>query len=634
MKQFQLACSNGLGFNPFTDETSIARSAGLNPVCSLLGEITNHPTFAKFILNPLHSVFSGLRYDSAVASNQVARGNFFGDDDGIPRALDARLMKQMSIAEQQPITSKDIKSQICEILSVLRIPIVNKFVDHMAMVLESTNASASEIHEDPLNNMELKIPDVIYDEKARRIRDPLHNLIEFEDDKFYFLLWKIIQTKPFQRLRRIKQLGFSEFVYPGATHTRLQHSLGVYHNARRLIAKFRKKLGKDFNQERAEVAIIAALVHDVGHGPYSHAFESVGRELEFKFAKHERVSKEIILNSEIGTYLNDHRKGLAKLVADMVVAETPLDIYATIVSSQFDADRLDYLERDQLMTGSQNSQIDLIWLISNIEIRKVPVEIEPGVIEEVETIVFSSKAKLALQTYILGLFNLYNSVYFHPVTRAAEQVFKHLLLRIHNLIQRGDMDKIALHSNHPIICFFQNPNHIESVMPLNDNVISAALEDLINSEDKFLANLAIMLFERRLPKAFDVREQVKEYFQGDEFKGLTKKKRNELIDDSVDQYREQLQNYIKKSNLEEQVWYDSGSRTAYKPINKETGKLNTIQVLENGKVFGIEELSVAVEVAEEYKFERVYLPFVNPEISNFLNSQITTCCKEVSQHGM
>ena len=226
MKQFQLACSNGLGFNPYTDETSIARSAGLNPVCSLLGEITNHPTFAKFVLNPLHSAFPGLRFGSPVASYQVARGCFFDDDDDIPCAIDARLLKIMSIAEQQLTTSNDIKSRICEILSMLRIPIVNKFVDHMAMVLESTNASASKIHKDPLDDMELKIPDVIYDEKARRIRDPLHNLIEFEDDKFYFLLWKIIQTKPFQRLRRIKQLGFSEFVYPGATHTRLQHSSG------------------------------------------------------------------------------------------------------------------------------------------------------------------------------------------------------------------------------------------------------------------------------------------------------------------------------------------------------------------------------------------------------------------------
>ena len=634
MKQFQLACSNGLGFNPFTDETSIARSAGLNPVSSLLGEIRNHPTFAKFVLNPLHSAFPGLRFSSPVALNQVARGCFFDDDDDIPCAIDARLLKIMSIAEQQLTTSNDIKSRICETLSMLRIPVVNKIVDHMVMVFENANLSASKIHEDPLNNMELKIPDVIYDEKARRMRDCLHNLIEFEPDKFYLLLWKIIDSEPFQRLRRIKQLGFSEFVYPSAKHCRFEHSLGVFYNACRLIEKIRKKRGKDFNQERAEVAIIAALVHDIGHGPYSHAFESVGRELGFVYAKHEDVSREIILNSEIGTYLNDHRKGFADLVADMVVAESPLDIYTTIVSSQFDADRLDYLERDQLMTGSRNSQIDLNWLISNIEIRKTPVEIEPGVIEEVETIIFNSKAKLALQTYILGLFNLYASVYFHPVTRSAEQVFKHLLLRIHKLIQRGDMEKIALHSNHPIMCFFQNPHTIENVLALDDNVISSALWDLMKSKDKFVAKLAFMLRNRRLPKAFDVREQVKEYFQGDEFRGLTKEKRNKLIDESVVHFKERLQGHTKKLNLGELVWLDSGSRTAYKSISKKPNKLDTIQVFENGKVFGIEELSVAVEMVEKYKFERVYLPFENTEISNYLNSQITNCCKEVSQNGM
>ena len=634
MKQFQLACSNGLGFNPFTNESSIMRAPGLNPVCSFLGGVTNNPIFAKFVLNPLHSVFSELRLGSPVASYQVARGRFFGDNDGMPCAINVTLLQKMSIAEQQPITLKDIKSQIRWILSTLGIPIVKNLVNHMVMELEGTHKTASDIHEDPLNNIELKIPDEIYGIKYRRIRDAVHNLIEFEPDEFHLLLWKIIQTDPFQRLRGIKQLGFSSFVYPGATHTRFQHSLGVFYNAVRLISKLRKKLGKNFNQDRAEVAIIAALVHDIGHGPYSHAFESVGKELGFKFANHEKVSREIILNSKITTLLNDHRKGLAVQVAKMVAGEPPFDIYATIVSSQFDADRLDYLERDQLMTGSQNSQIDLTWLISNIEIQKVSVEVEPGRIEEVETIVFNSKAKLALQTYILGLFNLYSSVYFHPVTRAAEQVFKHLLLRIHKLIQRGDMNKIGLSSSDPIMCFFQNPNLIENVLTLNDEVISAALLDLMNSKDQVIAKLTMMLKKRRLPKAFDVREKIKEYFQGDEFEGLTKKKRNQLIDDSVDQFREKLQNYIKESNLKELVWFDSGSRVAYKSISKEPGKLDAIQVLENGKVFGIEELSVAVEVAEEYKFERVYHPFKNLEISNNLNSLITTCCKEVSQNGM
>ena len=634
MKQFQLACSNGFGFTPFTDESSIASTAGLNLVSSFLGGVTNNPTFAKFVLNPLHSVFPGMRFGTPVASHQVAQGYFFGVDNGFPPAQDATLLQQMSITEQQLSTLKDIKSQIRWILSSLRIPIVKKLVDRMAMELEGTNITASDIHEDPLNNIELKIPDVIFGIKYRRIRDAVHNLIEFEPDEFHLLLWKIIQTPPFQRLRRIHQLGFSEFVYPGATHTRFEHSLGVFYNACRLISKLRKKLGKNFNQERAEVAIIAALVHDIGHGPYSHASESVGRELGFKFAKHEEVSEEIILNSEITTLLNDYRKGLAVQVAKMVAGEPPFDIYATIVSSQFDADRLDYLERDQLMTGSQNSQIDLTWLISNIEIQKVSVEVEPGRIEEVETIVFNSKAKLALQTYILGLFNLYSSVYFHPVTRAAEQVYKHLLLRIHKLIQRGDLNKIGLSSSDPIMCFFQNPNLIENVLRLDDRVISTALEDLMNSKDQVVAKLAFMLKNRQLPKAFDVREKVKEYFQSDEFEGLTKKKRNQLIDDSVDQFREKLQNYIKESNLEELVWLDSGSRVAYKPISLKPGKLDTIQVMENGKIFGIEELSVAVEVAEEYKFERVYRPFENTEISNNLNSLITTCCKEVSKNGM
>ena len=315
-------------------------------------------------------------------------------------------------------------------------------------------------------------------------------------------------------------------------------------------------------------------------------------------------------------------------------ANSHRDIYASIVSSQFDADRLDYLERDQLMTGSKNSLIELDWIISNIEIRKTTVEIEPDKFDEIETIVFRSQAKLALQTYVLGLFNLYNSVYFHPVTRAAEQVFKNLLLRIHKLIQRGDMDKIGLPLNNPIISFFQNQDSFEAMLDLNDNVIWDALRDLKQSEDQVISKLAIMLDERRLPKAINVRERVKEYFQADEFNELSKKERNEKIDSSVTQFKEQLQNYINEYNLDEQVWFDSGSRVAYKSISKEPGKLDTIQVLENRKVFGLQELSDAVEVAEEFKFERIYLPFENSEILDYLNSLITTCCKEVSQNGM
>ena len=148
--------------------------------------------------------------------------------------------------------------------------------------------------------------------------------------------------------------------------------------------------------------------------------------------------------TEIAKILNDYRPGLANEVAAMIAAEFPSDVYSEIVSSQFDADRLDYLQRDQLMTGSQNSGIDLNWLLENLEVKLVSVELEPGIIKEVETFVFKAKAQAAVQTYLLGLYNLYPAVYFHKVTRAAEQTFKHLMLRIHKLVQLDELDKIGL----------------------------------------------------------------------------------------------------------------------------------------------------------------------------------------------
>ena len=209
------------------------------------------------------------------------------------------------------------------------------------------------------------------------MRDPVHNLIEFKGNQLGCIIWAIIESPIFQRLREIKQLGVSEFVYPGATHSRFQHSLGVYHNAGMILDILRELPDHKFNEERAEVVLVAALLHDIGHGPFSHAFEGFCREAGIKGAKHEIISREIILNSEITELLNKYREGFANEVAEMVAATTPADIYATIVSSQFDADRLDYLQRDQLMTGSQNSIIDLVWLYANIEIKKIPIEIEP-----------------------------------------------------------------------------------------------------------------------------------------------------------------------------------------------------------------------------------------------------------------
>jgi uncharacterized protein len=204
--------------------------------------------------------------------------------------------------------------------------------------------------------------------KQLRIRDPLHDLLEFDEGSHLErVLWRVVQTRPFQRLRRIKQLGFSDFVYPGATHSRLMHSLGVFHTARRLMKVIEKHVSP-YERPRPDQALAAALVHDLGHGPFSHAFESLGARFNLKMADHEAVSDLLIRQSEVADVLRDCGSGFHDDVADIVRSAGTRNIYSAVVSSQFDADRLDYMRRDRLMTGSEHAQIDFEWLVGNLEV--------------------------------------------------------------------------------------------------------------------------------------------------------------------------------------------------------------------------------------------------------------------------
>jgi uncharacterized protein len=213
--------------------------------------------------------------------------------------------------------------------------------------------------------------------KRQRIRDPLHNLIEFDEgDAFERVLWRVVKTPAFQRFRRIRQLGFSDFVYPGATHSRFIHSLGVFHLARQLMGIVRRFLpNQPWERLNAEAALAAALVHDVGHGPFSHAFEPLGKRFHWQLVgEHENHSEALIRSTEtgaIGTILNGWSEGFADMVAG-VVRGGPETVYRSVVSSQFDADRLDYVQRDRLMSGTHLAGIDFEWLMANLEIGELP----------------------------------------------------------------------------------------------------------------------------------------------------------------------------------------------------------------------------------------------------------------------
>ena len=193
------------------------------------------------------------------------------------------------------------------------------------------------------------------DPRTQRVRDPVHGLIVFRaENKLDQLAWRLLDAPEFQRLRRIRQLGVSEFVFPNATHTRFAHSVGVFHTARKLVEIIQREIrdvDQTFDDGRAEVAVVAALLHDLGHGPFSHAFESVQRSRGIG-KKHETWSAEIIQNAGGGIrlLLDDHRpgSGFCEEVAKLIETDDPTDIYHAVVSSSFDADRLDYLRRDRL----------------------------------------------------------------------------------------------------------------------------------------------------------------------------------------------------------------------------------------------------------------------------------------------
>jgi uncharacterized protein len=274
---------------------------------------------------------------------------------------------------------------------------------------------------------------------VQRIRDPIHGLIKFEDDVDKHA-WCLLESSDFQRLRRIRQLGFSEFTFPGATHTRFAHSVGVYHNARRLMKVVEKSEGKNFDKPRAHDVLLAALLHDVGHGPFSHAFEKAREELAIDnkhgpIEKHEKFSAKIIRDTtgSIFEILSKVEIGLPDRIAKMIETENPSDIYHAVLSSSFDADRLDFLVRDRYMSGTGVGAIDVDWLIDNLTEKLVNVgqDDDPDP-QMIPTFVFKHKGRQAAEDFLLSRYRLYTEVYLHKTTRGFEAILSRLLRIVGN----------------------------------------------------------------------------------------------------------------------------------------------------------------------------------------------------------
>ena len=231
------------------------------------------------------------------------------------------------------------------------------------------------------------------DEKV--FRDPVHDYIHVNDQ----LIMDLINSREFQRLRRIKQLGTAQYTFHGAEHSRFSHSLGVYELTRKMINNFQRHYSDVWDDQYRLVTLCAALLHDIGHGPFSHTFEKVFD------TDHEQFTIDIILQegTEVHHILRQVSDDFPNQVASVITGEHPNPQVVQLISSQIDADRMDYLLRDAYFTGATYGAFDLA------RIMRVMKPYEGG-------IAFSHRGMHAVEDYILCRYQMYMQVYFHPAS--------------------------------------------------------------------------------------------------------------------------------------------------------------------------------------------------------------------------
>jgi HD superfamily phosphohydrolase len=323
--------------------------------------------------------------------------------------------------------------------------------------------------------------------------------------------------------------------------------------------------------------------------------------------------------------------GFADDVANIIKAAGPGNIYSAVVSSQFDADRLDYMQRDRLMTGTQQGAIDFEWLLANIEVGEVQSGVDEESLGPVETFVLGPKAIYAAETYVLGLFQLYPTVYFHKTTRGAEKLFTELLCRLVRLIENGSTKLTGLNVSHPLVQFARNPDDLEAVLRLDDLVVSGALALMAEAKDKSISELARRLRDRTFYKAIDVREALKHQLRekakvdGKEAEGEEISKDDEkVVDRMCANIRERVREWLSKQKGDTpRILVDQEKRDPYKPLQESKGPLNQIRIRIGPKeLVDLGNRSKMVRALEPFQLFRLYVSKEDRESRTFVEDAI------------
>lgn len=314
--------------------------------------------------------------------------------------------------------------------------------------------------------------------ETKVIRDNVHGNIVIN----YQIIWDLINTDVFQRLRRIHQLGGTFMVYPSAEHSRFTHSLGVYHIVNRFINEVTNL--KDVLSSGDIIALLCSgLLHDIGHGPYSHAFEDVFN------TNHEVMSTRIILeNTSITKVLDKYSLTLKNEITSIINKTHHNKLLVQIISSQVDADRMDYLLRDSLNCGVSYGKFDLDRLIRSM------IVID-------NKLVFKESGVHALENYIFSRYHMYWQVYLHPTANSYEIILNKILSRIKFL----NSDNYQFNCDISLLLpFLKEGMLIEDYLKLDEGILSYYFSKLISEKDVILSNLCNCFINRILFKHRDI----------------------------------------------------------------------------------------------------------------------------------
>jgi len=351
---------------------------------------------------------------------------------------------------------------------------------------------------------------------TRRIRDPIYNLVKFSEEENIF--WELLNSYPIQRLRYIKQLGFSDFVYPGATHTRFSHSIGVLEMARRILSALENNTDITESERHPfmkKATMCAALLHDLGHGPFSHVFEEVREEYGYK-RSHEAFTISLVKSDPISVILGDE---LVYEVCRLIETEHA-GIYKNIISHQIDADRLDFLQRDRHFSGIRFGAIDIEWILDSLRTFDVPYGLDTEAVRP--QFVFDSKGLRSLEEYLSSYVKIYTDVYFHKTTRGVQHLFSEALKAVianRDELKSNNLDSIVFEYFDLAVSFVaDNPDYMNnSIESYTDE--TKLLEIYLQMNDSTLVDL---LDRARRIKCSDpkVSELCNRYFNRDLFKCL------------------------------------------------------------------------------------------------------------------